>query len=434
MNKDQLEQALQEARDNHYYLGSIDYCDEKDIIAAAHIGNFDLVKHLFENGVDINIGDNIGHTALFEAIKWDHHQIVEFLMQNGADINHRDELCTQDGCFGCTAILYAKNEEMINLLLNYGANIDDIGLVEGKGLLHKAVERSDQNRINFLLSRNASIDLEMQNGMTSLMIAVNSGNIDIVRLLVSSGSDVNHREKIGVSVLQLAKLSGNKEVENFLIENGAIDNCPRVESLEIFQPDDYGVDNYFMGATKAIETDDGTIHVFFYGTGFASRWYDLAGCRRIYLCVKDNKLLYHFAGREHGWYHFEEYDDEGQVKSLKLGNGTKDLVKNFPKIKADLKDCKIPPKAILKFKPNEIDGIDIDAEFASLKNFFNEYVEIIEIEVKIPGSNFTFFYPMPRFTDKGVDFCGEVTYSESSNSLYKLPRELYSKIGNYYRI
>ena len=209
-------------------------------------------------------------------------------------MKHRDGLITAYAALGCTAILLAEDEDIIDLLLDHGANIDDIGLVEGKGLLHKAVERSDQNRINFLLSRNASIDLEMQNGMTSLMIAVNSGNIDIVRLLVSSGADVNHRDKIGVSVLQLVKLSGNKEVENFLIENGAIDNCPRIESLEIYQPDGYGVDNYFMGATKAIETDDGTINVFFYGTGFASRWYDLAGCRRIYLCVKDDKVIVPF--------------------------------------------------------------------------------------------------------------------------------------------
>jgi hypothetical protein len=266
------------------------------------------------------------------------------------------------------------------------------------------------------------------------MIAVRNKDIEIVKCLVNRGADVNHRDKIGVSVLQLAKLSGNKEIENFLIENDAVDINPRVESLDIYQPDGYGIDNYFMGASKAIETDDGTTHVFFYGTGFTSRWYDLAACRRLYFCLKEDKLLYHFAGRENGWYHFVEYDIEGHNRSISLEKGSKDLAKEFPDIKAKLNDCRIPPRVILKFKPNKIDDIDIDAEFDALKKFFNKYVEIIDVDEKIPGSNFTFYYPMPRFTDKGTDFCGEMTYAESSNSLKNLPKNYYTAFNYYFRI
>jgi hypothetical protein len=383
---------------------------------AAQDGDLSTVKQLVESGFDVNDLDDGERTALMNAASGGHHNVVDFLLRNGADVNLREEIYTEQGYLGYTAILMVKEEKTIDLLLKYGANIDDIALVDGKGLLHWEVQGTDINRINFLLSRNASIDLEMQNGMTPLMIATRNKDIEIVRHLVKKGADVNHRDKIGVSVLQLAKNSGNKEIENYLVENGAIDNNPRFESLNIYQPDGYGIDNYFMGASKAIETDDGTTHVFFYGTGFASIWSDLSACRRLYFCIKDNRLLYHFAGRENGWYHFLEYDNEGHSRSIRIDNGSEDIDESFPEIKAKLRDCSIPSKIRLQFKPNAIDGIDIEEEFAALKKFFNEYVEIIDIDVEISGSNFTFYYPMFRFTEKGADFCGEVTYAESSNS------------------
>jgi len=426
-----LEQEIYEAREDYYRIPNVD-SSEEDIIAAAHVGNLALVEHLIENGVDVNVVNDYGETALIEAVSWGHKTIIEILLMNGADVNHRENLDFEQFIWGCSAILHADDEEAIDILLKYGANIDDIGPIEGNGLLHKAVEQSNLDRINFLLSRNASIDLEMQNGMTPLMIAVKIGNLEIVRLLVGNGADVNHRDKIGLSVLQLAKVLEKKEIEKYLFENGAFDNNPRLESLTIYQPDGYGVENYFMMATKRIINDDGTIHIFSYGTGFTSRWNDLAACRRLYFCVKDNKLLYHFAGCEHEWYHFVEYDDEGNSKEIRLNNGSKDLFGNFSDIQKKLKDCKLPTKTIVKFKPNKIDGIDMDEEFASLKKFFNEYVEIHEIEVIIPDSNFTFYYPMFRFTEKGADFCGEATYSESLNDPQNLPKNYYRAYGLYY--
>jgi ankyrin repeat protein len=432
---DNLEQELQEARSE--YCGELyDDSAETDIIAAAHVGNLTLVEHLIEKGADVNVrgSDYYGRTALIEAVIWGHKTIIEILLKNGAQVNDRENVDFDQFIWGCSAILHADDEEAIDILLKYGANIDDIGPIEGNGLLHKAVEQSNLDRINFLLSRNASIDLEMQNGMTPLMIAVKIGNFEIIKLLVGNGADVNHRDKIGLSVLQLAKVLEKKEIEKFLVENGAFDNNPRLESLTIYQPDGYGVENYFMIATKRIITDDGTIHIFSYGTGFTSRWYDLAACRRLYFCVKDSKLLYHLAGCEHRWYHFVEYDDEGNSKEIRLDKGSEDLSVNFTDIQKKLKDCKLPPKTIVKFKPNKIDGIDMDEEFASLKKFFNEYIEINEIEVIIPESNFTFYYPMFQFTDKGADFCGEATYSETSNFSEELLKIIGSVYGIYFRI
>ena len=67
MNKEQLAQALQEARDEY---NSMSDQIEEDIIAAAHVGNQKLVNHLIEGGSDINYCDDIGRTALLESTSW----------------------------------------------------------------------------------------------------------------------------------------------------------------------------------------------------------------------------------------------------------------------------------------------------------------------------------------------------------------------------
>lgn len=427
-----LEQELQEARREYHGKNSQDFSEE-DIIAAAHVGNLALVEHLIENGADVNMKDDDGHTALMEAVIWEHHSIIDILLQNGAKVNDRDGFNPEQAATGCTAILHADDEKAIDILLKYGANIDDIGLMYGNGLLHKAVEQSDLNRIKFLLSRNASIDLEMQNGMTPLMIAVKKRDLEIVKLLVGNNADVNHRDKIGVSVLQLAKLSGNKEVEKYLTSNGAYDNKPRSEALDICQPDYYSVHNYFMAAIKTISSSDGTLHVLFYGTGFTSIWFHLSACRRMYFCIKDGRMLYYFAGDTHEWFHFVEYDKEGHGKLLRLNDISKDLYKNFPNYRKKLKGNAADPPVKFKFKPIDIQGIDINSEFASLKEFFNEYIEILEVEKEIPESNFSLYYCVPIFTKKGEDFCGEVIYCESSNYPDEIMEIIDPVIGEYYR-
>lgn len=94
------------------------------LIPAADRGHVEIVRELLANSdVDVNHVNNLGWTALLEAIilgdgGMDHQQIVDLLIAGGADVNLADNK-------GVTPLQHAKNRgyrEMITALTNAGAS------------------------------------------------------------------------------------------------------------------------------------------------------------------------------------------------------------------------------------------------------------------------------------------------------------------------
>ena len=50
----------------------------------------DMAKFLIQNGAQINVQDNFGHTALHVAVFQSDHEAVKYLVENGAQVDHRD--------------------------------------------------------------------------------------------------------------------------------------------------------------------------------------------------------------------------------------------------------------------------------------------------------------------------------------------------------
>ncbi len=84
------------------------------LMVASLYGNLEMVKYLIENGADINAKDNDGSTALIYASKWANLEEVEYLVKNGADINIKD-------IEGKTALDWATTEEIKETLIKAGA-------------------------------------------------------------------------------------------------------------------------------------------------------------------------------------------------------------------------------------------------------------------------------------------------------------------------
>lgn len=81
---------------NPNYVKSKDFYEYKNLIPlklTCEKQNFKIVKLLVENGADVNLGDNNGRTALFDAIeaKNANKDIIRYLIQNGADIHKEDD-------------------------------------------------------------------------------------------------------------------------------------------------------------------------------------------------------------------------------------------------------------------------------------------------------------------------------------------------------
>ena len=83
------------------------------------VGNRDKVEMLIKDGVDIEVKDKDGYTALLIAAEMGNIEMVKVLLENGADVNARD-------IDKHTALIYAAyqgNLEIAEMLLKYGADV-----------------------------------------------------------------------------------------------------------------------------------------------------------------------------------------------------------------------------------------------------------------------------------------------------------------------
>lgn len=89
-------------------------------------GNIEIVKHLLENGADINIGHKeSNYTPLMGASRFGKFKVVKFLLENGADatIKSKSGVTALDLISERFDIPEERKNEIISLLLKYGAKI-----------------------------------------------------------------------------------------------------------------------------------------------------------------------------------------------------------------------------------------------------------------------------------------------------------------------
>jgi ankyrin repeat protein len=152
---------------------------------------FRLVDFLLENGVNPNVGMVNGDTPLIMSIKAGFHQISEKLIISGANT------CKSD-INGKTPLYWAvdiKNKKIINLLLDYGAE-----LTIHSALLH-AIDSNFLDMVQLLVERGAPVDVVSSE--TPLTRAIKRGYLDIAKCLIESGADVNLADSYGTFSIEV---------------------------------------------------------------------------------------------------------------------------------------------------------------------------------------------------------------------------------------
>ncbi len=100
--------------------------NEENFLEAAEYGNINKIKELLTLGIDVNIQNEDGYTALIWASYKGYIKIVRALIKAGANVNIQDEN-------GKTALTYASNNGDIEIIRELIAAGSDINIKDNEG-------------------------------------------------------------------------------------------------------------------------------------------------------------------------------------------------------------------------------------------------------------------------------------------------------------
>ncbi|KAM6456349.1 KN motif and ankyrin repeat domain-containing protein 4 isoform 2-T4 [Liasis olivaceus] len=186
-------------------------------IVAVYLHEIKAVHPQLQN-VIVNLADGNGNTALHYSVSHSNFWIVKLLLETGiCDVDHQNKA-------GYTAVMItplasAETEEemeIVTKLLKEG-NVNIRASQGGQTALILGVSHDREDMVKALLSCNADINLQDDDGLSPLMVASQHGNLEMVKLLLShSGCDPTLVDKAGNSALSMALKSAHVEIAELL--------------------------------------------------------------------------------------------------------------------------------------------------------------------------------------------------------------------------
>jgi ankyrin repeat protein len=192
---------------------------------AVHNDDLDYLKILIAHGAKVDTKCPGGETALMSGAIAGRTETVKLLLEAGANISAKNDR----GQTALHAMLDIRNSDYTNslqskntveLLLAKGADIN-LKDKDGRTPLHLAVESADGDIVRLLLDKGARVnEKDDKSGFTALHYAARFGNKDAAELLIARGADINAKDKQGHTPLYVA-VNHDYKVAELLINKGA---------------------------------------------------------------------------------------------------------------------------------------------------------------------------------------------------------------------
>ena len=248
------------------------------IYYAALRGHKDIVEIFLANGADVNERDRFGYTLLYPAVWSNDTDTMRFMIEKGIDVNLAAEedypplyYAVMNNDLESVEVLLAKGArfdiktfdgytvfyhaalmgkgETVKFFVGKGADLakfqlaactgdlDSIRRLAEQGTdidakdkfgwtaLHWAASMNQKVITEFLLSRNANINVRTNNNETPLLHSIRSGALVLSELLISKGANVKASGKDGRTPLHRAAVLGNNDLIKLLIDKGSEIDC-----------------------------------------------------------------------------------------------------------------------------------------------------------------------------------------------------------------
>ncbi|QPC78184.1 hypothetical protein HYE68_008936 [Fusarium pseudograminearum] len=154
------------------------------LITCSKHGNMAQIMRLLDQGVDVNVLNTSGRSAISVAAEHGHRCLIDLLLERGALLNLQDSN-------GETALWWASQ-------------CNHIGVVQR------------------LLELGADTDLSDSDGNSPLCVACQNGLVDIAKRLLEAGSNLNVMTAYSMTPLLLAANANHVEVVGLLIDKGGV--------------------------------------------------------------------------------------------------------------------------------------------------------------------------------------------------------------------
>ncbi len=205
----------------------IKFCDYSQLLIGLAGANrsflkLDVIKLLLDPRlkVDLNASDELGHTALTNAIDKNHCDVVKLLIEAGADPSARG---VYNGKLQSAPIFCAMYEHrlwILRYLLQNGADVDAQD-TRGNTVLLWVIKDGKAELAEELIRKGFNVNATNNDGSTALMLAVGKGNEELVKKLLEKGAKVNAVDSRQISALFYAARHGTPGIVKLLLDAGA---------------------------------------------------------------------------------------------------------------------------------------------------------------------------------------------------------------------
>ena len=223
------------------------------LFSAIDHDKIETVKEMIECGANVNAFNDEDMTPLLYAISREkiNTEIVKILILNGAKTNIKDSMdrniltllchncennnvleiaeillkkdkrlvedCPPNGYTPLLNAIHARDIELVNLLLKYGADPNHASM-NGMLPLIKAIRVNDRDIVKILLKHDVDVNRKDMFGNLPIIEAIKEENIDIIKLLLKHNVNLNLKDKNRMNAFEVAKKQNNKEILE-IIEN-----------------------------------------------------------------------------------------------------------------------------------------------------------------------------------------------------------------------
>lgn len=181
-------------------------------------GDLHSMDLLLSSGLDPNLPDRYGQTALCVAILYGNAKAVNLLLGRQADPNAPLRPRNRQSMVPLQFAAREGDTWIARLLLSAGARIDDKSAT-GQTPLEYAIQSDHLEMIRFLLEQGADVNARDSEGASPLDDAVWRKSLDAVAILMAHGAKLNDSDpETGATPLNEAAYRGDARILSFLLQ------------------------------------------------------------------------------------------------------------------------------------------------------------------------------------------------------------------------